>query len=56
VAKQSIHNLKVVALNPSAGTGREKMAKIAMVMVGSYHTVAEPMTSDHQEKKVVQKV
>ncbi len=42
MAKQSIHNLKVVALNPSA-TRREK---IAIVIVSSYSTVVEPLTSD----------
>ncbi len=48
VAKQSIHNPKIVGLNPSAGTKREKMAKIAMVMASSYSTVVEPLTSDRE--------
>jgi hypothetical protein len=48
VAKHSIHNPKIVALNPSTGTRKENMAKIAMVMVGSYRTVAEPLTSDRE--------
>ncbi len=66
--KQSIHNPKIVASNPSAGTRREKMAKIVMLMANSYSTVVEPLTSNcdveglnpasnwHQEKKWKKKV
>jgi hypothetical protein len=62
VVKHSIHNPKIGALNPFAGTRKENM-----VMASSYSTVVEPLTSDHeaegsnpasnwpQEKNVVDK-
>ncbi len=48
VAKHSIHNPKIVGLNPSPGTRSEKMVKIVRIMACSYSTLVEPMTSDRE--------
>jgi hypothetical protein len=43
--QNTINNPKIVALNPSVGTRRER---IAIVIVSSYSTVVEPLTSDRE--------